>query len=145
MLVLSSLYSTLPALISCRAFSTSMVTEPDLGFGIRPLGPRILPSLPTTPIISGVATTTSEIEPVFGLDLLSHLFGSYIISSGSFGFLGFRSLGEYQHLLGLAGSVRENDRASYLLIGMSAVNAELDMHFNCFIEFCFGSLSHYLQ
>ena len=41
------------------AFVTSMVTVPDFGFGINPFGPNTLPSLPTTPIISGVATITS--------------------------------------------------------------------------------------
>ena len=59
MLVLSRRYSTLPALISVMALATSGVTVPALGEGIRPLGPRTLPRRPTTPIISGVATTTS--------------------------------------------------------------------------------------
>jgi hypothetical protein len=42
------------------ALATSIVTVPDLGFGINPLGPKTLPNLPTTPIISGVATITSK-------------------------------------------------------------------------------------
>ena len=57
---LSTLYSTLPALISLIALVTSMVTVPDLGLGISPLGPRILPIRPTRPIISGVVTMTSK-------------------------------------------------------------------------------------
>ena len=36
-----------------------IVTVPDFGFGIKPFGPKTLPNLPTTPIISGVATITS--------------------------------------------------------------------------------------
>ena len=60
MLALSRRYSILPALISCTAFVTSIVTVPALGLGMRPLGPRTLPRRPTTPIISGVATTTSK-------------------------------------------------------------------------------------
>ena len=59
MLVLSRRYYTLPALISVTALATSGVTVPALGEGIRPLGPRILPRRPTTPIMSGEATTTS--------------------------------------------------------------------------------------
>src|SRR5690606_31500636 len=55
---LSTLYSTLPALMSLTALATSMVTVPDLGLGIRPLGPKIRPRRPTIPIISGVATHT---------------------------------------------------------------------------------------
>ena len=42
------------------AFVTSIVTVPDFGFGINPLGPRILAILPICPIISGVATQTSK-------------------------------------------------------------------------------------
>ena len=60
MFVLSSLYSILPALISLTAFVTSIVTVPAFGFGIKPLGPSTRPRRPTTPIISGVATTTSK-------------------------------------------------------------------------------------
>ncbi len=57
---LSTRYSTLPALISLTALVTSKVTVPVLGFGIKPLGPNTRPSLPTSPIMSGVATTTSK-------------------------------------------------------------------------------------
>ena len=90
---------------------TSMVTVPDLGFGMSPLGPRSLPSRPTTPIISGVATTTSKVKPVLCLDLLSHFFGSYIIGSSCFGLLSLRSLGKNQYFLGLTCSVRKYDGA----------------------------------
>ena len=38
----------------------SNVTVPVFGFGIRPRGPRIRPSLPTLPIWSGVAIATSK-------------------------------------------------------------------------------------
>src|SRR5262245_25266710 len=58
--VLSTRNSTLPALISFTALATSTVTVPVLGFGIRPRGPRILPSLPTDRIMSGVAITASK-------------------------------------------------------------------------------------
>src|ERR1700756_428024 len=58
--VLSTRNSTLPALISLTALATSWVTVPVLGLGINPRGPRILPSLPTDRIMSGVATTASK-------------------------------------------------------------------------------------
>ena len=57
---LSTRYSTLPPFRSCTAWATSAVTVPTFGFGIRPRGPRILPSLPTTDIMSGVATALSN-------------------------------------------------------------------------------------
>ncbi len=41
------------------ALATSCVTVPVLGLGISPRGPRILPSLPTERIMSGVAITAS--------------------------------------------------------------------------------------
>ena len=46
--------------MSLTAFVTSIVTVPALGFGINPLGPSTRPKRPTTPIMSGVATTTSK-------------------------------------------------------------------------------------
>src|SRR5436305_3411772 len=58
--VLSTRNSTLPALISLTAFAMSAVTVPVFGFGMRPRGPRTLPSLPTARIMSGVATTASK-------------------------------------------------------------------------------------
>ena len=61
----STRYSTFPALISFTVFATSKVTVPVFGLGIIPLGPRIFPSLPTTPMISGVATTESNSSQPF--------------------------------------------------------------------------------
>src|ERR1022692_2135602 len=58
--VLSTRNSTLPALISLIALTTSTVTVPVFGLGMRPLGPRTLPSLPTERIMSGVAITASK-------------------------------------------------------------------------------------
>ncbi len=52
--------STLPAFSSLTARPTSKVTVPALGLGIRPLGPRTLPSRPTWPMRSGVATARSN-------------------------------------------------------------------------------------
>src|ERR1051326_6927490 len=60
--VLSVRNSTLPALISFTAFAMSNVTVPVLGFGISPLGPSTLPSLPTDFIMSGVEITASRSE-----------------------------------------------------------------------------------
>src|SRR5437899_13055011 len=57
---LSVLNSTLPPFTSRTARATSKVTVPDFGFGIRPRGPRILPSGPTLDMMSGVATAASK-------------------------------------------------------------------------------------
>ena len=57
--VLSVRNSIFPALTSFTARVTSNVTVPLLGFGMRPRGPRMRPSFPTSPIMSGVETITS--------------------------------------------------------------------------------------
>ena len=57
---LSTRNSILPPLMSVTALAVSMVTVPVFGFGIRPRGPSTLPSRPTLPMRSGVATTASK-------------------------------------------------------------------------------------
>ena len=52
--------STEPPLAPFTALVTSMVTVPTRGFGIMPRGPSTLPSRPTNPIMSGVATQRSK-------------------------------------------------------------------------------------
>ena len=62
MAVLSSLNSTRPLRASSitRGRSPSGTTVPALGLGIRPFLPKIFPSLPTLPIMSGVAIEVSN-------------------------------------------------------------------------------------
>ena len=60
MLVLSNLYSILPAFASVTAFATSGVTVPAFGEGIKPRGPSTLPRRPTKPIMLGAAMQTSK-------------------------------------------------------------------------------------
>mmetsp|Transcript_186 Transcript_186/g.458 ORF Transcript_186/g.458 Transcript_186/m.458 type:complete len:252 (-) Transcript_186:206-961(-) len=57
---LSALYSTVPALSALTASSTLGDTVPAFGLGMRPLGPKTLPSLATFGIMSGVATSLSK-------------------------------------------------------------------------------------
>ena len=58
---LSVRYCTWPALAFFTAVATSAVTVPTRGFGIRPRGPRIWPSWPTTRMESGVAMAISKL------------------------------------------------------------------------------------
>src|SRR5690625_7128459 len=57
---LSTRYSTLPALISFTAFSTSIVTVLFFGFVIKPFGQKNFLNLPTSAFIQGVVTITSN-------------------------------------------------------------------------------------
>ena len=58
--VRSARYWTCPDLAFLTASATSWVTVPLFGFGIKPRGPNILPSEPTTRMQSGAAMTTSK-------------------------------------------------------------------------------------
>src|SRR5690606_10859939 len=84
--------STLPALICRTASATSIVTVPDLGLGITPLGPRMRPNRPTSPIMSGVATATSKsMSPA---SILGQIFRAHDVGAGRLGLLGLLTLGE---------------------------------------------------
>ena len=61
--------------------ATSGVTVPTLGFGIRPRGPSIWPSLPTTRIASGLAITTSKSRSP-PLHLLGEVFHADDVGAG---------------------------------------------------------------
>ncbi len=107
-----------------QRLATSGVTVPALGLGIRPRGPRTLPRRPTTPIMSGVATTTSKsIQFSFWIFCIMSI-SADIVSAGSLGSLGLVALGEYQHADGLAGAVGQNDGAADLLVSVTGVNAQ---------------------
>ncbi|MOA21970.1 hypothetical protein D3C78_1424940 [compost metagenome] len=56
---MSTLKSILPPFTSVTALPTSLVTVPDLGFGIRLRGPKTRPSLPTFAIQAGVVIIMS--------------------------------------------------------------------------------------
>jgi len=71
---LSTLKSILPAFTSRTAFPTSRVTVPDLGFGIKPLGPNTLPSLPTFAMTLGIVMMTSiSVQPPSILAIVGRL------------------------------------------------------------------------
>ena len=123
MAVLSTRNSTRPPLTSLTARSRSNVIVPALGFGIRPRRPRILPSLPTMPIESGVAMRDVELEPA-GLDLLDQVVAADLVGAGAERLLGLLALGEDGDPDDLAGAVREDDRAADHLVGVARVDAE---------------------
>ena len=72
----------------------------------------------------------SLIHIFFLLDLFNELHAAGVISACCEGFVELRVLGEHENLAGLAGAVRENDRAADLLVSVTGVNAELDVDFN---------------
>ena len=93
-----------------------MVTVPLFGFGMRPFGPRTRPRRPTTPIMFGVATTTSKSNQFSFWIFADELFSADIIGACLFGSLRLLALGEHENADRLAGAVRQHDRAADLLV-----------------------------
>src|SRR4029453_6628667 len=102
---LSTRNSILPPLISSTARATSMVTVPVFGFGIRPRGPRIVPSPP--PVY--------QVEKVLRSD---------VVGAGRLRLGGAVTGRESQHAGGLAGAVRQVHGAADHLVGLPRVDAE---------------------
>ena len=132
-------YSTLPALDSLTAFSTSSVTVPTFGFGILPCGPSTRPSLPTVAIISGVAIATSKsVQPS------STFFGQVLaadeVGAGGLGVAGLLALGEDGDGDVLAEPVGQRQGAAQLLLGVADVDAEQDVQLDRLVEFGAGGL-----
>ena len=119
----------LAALASRTALPMSKVTVPTLGFGMRPRGPRTRPSLPTAPIMSGVAIDAIEVHEAFG-HLRHHVVAAGEVGAGLLGLALLVALGEHEHAHRLTGAVREDERAADHLVGVlgidSQANGEVD-------------------
>ena len=104
----------------------SKVMVPDLGLGIRPRRPRMRPSLPTMPIMSGVAERDVELQPA-GLDALDQVLATDLVGAGLECLLALVALGEHEHPDGLADAMRQDDRAADHLVRVARVDAEADV------------------
>ena len=85
-----------------------------------------------------------EIEPA-ALNLRNQIIGADIIRAGRFSFLSFFARHECQNFFRLADTVRQDNRAANLLVGIFRVNAKANMHFDCFVEFRRGGFLHELN
>ena len=95
------------------------MTVPTLGFGMRPRGPRMRPSLPTAPIMSGVAITRSKsMKPSWTFATRSSLAGE--VGAGRLGLALLLALGEDEDAERLTGAVRQHDGAADHLVGVLA-------------------------
>jgi hypothetical protein len=106
---------------------------PTFGFGIRPRGPRIWPSVPTTRIVSGEAITTSK----FRLPALTCSARSSMPTTSAPAARASSALAPWANTrdtLGLAGAVGQHDGATNDLVGLLGVDAELHGHVDGFIE-----------
>ena len=126
-------YSTLPPLASATALPTSKVTVPDLGFGMRPRGPRMRPSLPTVPIMSGVAMAMSKSKTAAWI-LLGEVVGADDVGAGLLRLARLVALGEHGDAHLLAGAVREHGGAAHDLVGVAHVDAEAEVDLDGLVE-----------
>ena len=134
MLVLSRRYSTLPALTSLTALATSGVTVPALGVGHQALGAEDLTETADNAHHVGGSDDDVEIEPVFLLDLLDHVHLADVIGASLAGSVRLVALGEDENARGLTGTVGQDDRAADLLVGVTGVNAQLDVQLDGLVE-----------
>ena len=126
-------YSSLPAFASRTALPTSIVTVPVFGFGISPRGPRMRPSLPTTPIWSGVAIATSKSSKPSSI-CVGEIGRADDVRAGLLGLARLLALGEDGDARLAAGAVREHQRAAQLLLGVADVEAEVEVHLDRLVE-----------
>src|SRR5262249_10736817 len=133
-----------PPLAFFTAAATSGVTVPTLGFGMRPRGPRIWPSWPTTRIASGAAITTSKsILPAFTCSARSSMptisapaaLAAAPLSPGA-------NTGEGPRL---AGPGRKHYGAAPRLVAFLRVDAEVHRHIHRFVELGGRRLLHQLH
>ena len=126
---------------SCRpsrsrtALATSNVTVPTFGFGIRPRGPRIFPRRPTSPIMSGVAMALSNSSQLLVLDLLHQVVAADEVGAGLLAPRApSRPWRRRATRTGLAGAVRQHDRAAHVLVGLARIDAEADRELDRLVE-----------
>ena len=130
---------TWPALAARTAWPTLGVTVPSLGFGIRPRGPRIRPSRPTTGIMSGVAMQRSKlISPPWIASARSS--APTTSAPAALASSALSPLANTADPHRLAGAVRQIHRAAHHLVGMARVDAEIERDLDGLVELGRGGL-----
>ena len=138
---LSVRYSTRPPLNSVTALPTSVVTVPVFGLGMSPRGPRTRPSLPTWPIMSGVAMATSKSRnPPSTLATRSSAPTSSAPASRASA--AASPGGEDHHPGGPPGAGREAERPPDDLVGLAGVDPEPHGELDRLVELGRGQLLH---
>ena len=134
----SARYSTWPPLAALIASPTFCVTVPRRGLGIRPRGPRILPSLPTTDIMSGVAMQRSN--SIWPAVIFSARSSSPTMSApAALASSALVALGEDGDAQRLAGAVRQHHRAAHVLVGLARIDVEVERDLDGLVELGLGA------
>ena len=80
-----------------------------------------------------------------GAQQLDEIHAACVICAGFEGFVNALGLAEAQDADGLAGAVGENDSAADLLVSVTAIDTELDVQLDGFIELCLACADNELQ
>jgi len=105
-----------------------------LGGGHQTLGAQNLTQTANDTHHVGGSDDDVKVKPVFLGDLFNQIHTAGEISACSLSFFQLSVLGENQNLAGLAGAVGQNDGAANLLVSVTGVNAQLNVHFNGLVE-----------
>ena len=116
-----------------------------LGGGHQALGAQDLTQTADNTHHVGSGDDDIEVEPVLLLDLLHQIHLAHVIGAGGLGSLGLVALGEHQNADRLTGTVGQHDGAADLLVGVTGVNAQLDVELDSLIELGAGGLADQLQ
>ena len=129
---------------SSTALPTSVVTVPVFGFGIRPRGPRVRPSLPTWPMRSGVAIATSKSrKPPSTRATRSSAPDD--VGAGLLGGPGRVTRGEDDDAHGLAAALGQRHRAAQHLVRLAGVDAEPERGLDGLVEVLARQAPHELE
>ena len=145
MLVLSRRYSTLPALASLTAWAMLGVTVPAFGAGHQALGAEQLTETADDAHHVGGGDDGVELEPVLALDLLDQLLAAGVVGASRLGLFLALGLAEDEHADALAGAVGQHDGAADLLVGVTGVDAELDVQLDGLVELGAAGLANELK
>ena len=132
-------YSTRPALNSPTALPTSGVTVPDLGFGIRPRGPRMRPELADVGHHRRGGDGQVEVERAAGGELLGQLLATDQVGAGLLGLLGLVAVGEDGDANRLSGAMGQRHRPAHQLVRLAGVDPELERGLDRLVELGWAS------
>jgi hypothetical protein len=114
--------------------TTSVVTVPVFGLGIRPLGAEHLAQAADGLHHVGCGDQGVEGGPAFFLNLLDELVAAGELGAGGFGFGDLVAGGDDGDDLGLAEAVGQDDRAANHLVGVLGVDAQTEGQVDGLVE-----------
>ena len=107
-----------------------------LGVGHQAFGSQNLTHTAYKSIMSGGGNHHVKSKPVFLLDFFDVLFRTHEIGTCRCRFVCLCALGNYQNTHGFTCSVGQHNHTTNLLVCVTAVYAQFNVQFKCFVKFC---------